>query len=106
VTDLVRGWVNGGFSNYGLMVRAPETSESDFVRFEFLSREYSGTSYDPYLEVTYVGLAAGEQEAPTVEETPAQDACGPTYQRMLSISPSSSDCGSSECVVQAVCSPD
>jgi hypothetical protein len=106
VTDLVRGWVNGGFSNYGLMVRAPETSGSDFVRFQFYSRDRSGTSYDPYLEVTYVGLAAGEQEAPTVEETPAQDACGPTYQGVLGISPSSSDCGPSECVVQALCSPD
>jgi hypothetical protein len=106
VTDLVRGWVNGGFSNYGLMVRAPETSGSDFVRFQFYSRDRSGTSYDPYLEVTYVGLAAGEQEAPTAEEMRAQDACGLTYRGMLSISPSSSECDLPECVVQAVCFSD
>jgi hypothetical protein len=106
VTDLVSGWVNGSFSNHGLMVRAPEISGSDFVRFQFVSRESSGTSYDPYLEVTYVGLAASEQEDPTVEEVHAPSTCGSTYRSVLGIYPSPSGCDLPECVMQAVCSPD
>ena len=57
VTDLVRGWVDGSFSNYGLMVRGPESSGTGSARLGFATRE---TTYDPYLEVTYVGTAAFE----------------------------------------------
>jgi hypothetical protein len=106
VTDLVGRWVNGSFSNHGLMVRAPETSGSDFARLQFYSRDRSGTSYDPYLEVTYVGMAASEQEGPTVEEVHAPNTCGPAYRRGLITYPSPSGCDLLECVMQAVCSPD
>jgi uncharacterized repeat protein (TIGR01451 family) len=66
VTGLVRGWVNGSFSNYGLMLRGPEGSGSSSARLTFVTHDYSGTTYDPSISITYAGMASSE-EMPAVE---------------------------------------
>ncbi len=60
VTNLVRGWVNGSFSNYGMMVRGPESSDTSGARLGFVTRESSGTTYDPYLSITYTSMTGVE----------------------------------------------
>ena len=53
VTDLVRGWVNGSYTNYGIMLRGPEWSGSDSSWREFNTRE---GDFIPYLSLTYNGI--------------------------------------------------
>jgi len=53
VTNLVRGWVNGSFANYGLWLRGPEKSGSDSSWRSFYTLN---SPYDPYLSITYSGL--------------------------------------------------
>jgi len=73
VTNLVRGWVNGTWPNYGIMLRGPEWSGSDSSWKSFATRE---SSYDPQLVITYVGIASAstppiaqeEIRAPTIVE--------------------------------------
>lgn len=60
VTNLVRGWVNGSFPNYGMMVRGPESSDNTSARLGFGTVEQSGTTYDPYLSITYTSLTGVE----------------------------------------------
>jgi uncharacterized repeat protein (TIGR01451 family) len=103
ITNLVRGWVNGSFSNYGLMVRAPETSGSEFALLEFATHDYYGTTYDPYLEVTYIGVAAFTEDVPALGEVSNPAAGRPTFRDMHGISLGATDCGASEMVEQAVC---
>ncbi|HKZ83253.1 MAG TPA: DNRLRE domain-containing protein [Anaerolineae bacterium] len=52
VTNLVRGWVNGTFPNYGIMLRGPEVSGSDSSWKGFSTREWSNS---PQLVITYSG---------------------------------------------------
>jgi hypothetical protein len=59
ITNLVRGWVNGTIANYGLMVRGPEGSGSEFAWFGFYTSESS--SSDPYIYITYSGMAASDE---------------------------------------------
>lgn len=70
VTNLVRGWINGSYANYGLMVRGPESSDSTSARLGFATVESSGTTSDPYLSITYTTLAGVETtvEIPLIEE--------------------------------------
>ncbi len=84
VTDLVNGWVSGSSSNYGLMIRAPETLGADFARLEFTSREGGGTTYGPYIEVTYYGTTA-VGEVPTVGGISDSVTGGSTFRDMLGI---------------------
>jgi PKD repeat protein len=56
VTDLARGWVDGSLTNYGLMVRGPESSGNDSARLGFGTRE-SGL-YTPTLVIEYTTTAA------------------------------------------------
>jgi hypothetical protein len=93
VTDLVSGWMVGTYPNYGVVVRGPETSGSEFVRLEIAASE---TSYDPYLEVTYIGSASSVQQVLADEETAAPEPVSSSYQRVLGIYPSSPQCA--ECV--------
>ena len=65
VTDLVGGWVNGSFSNYGLMVRGQESTGGSSARVTFVTNDYPGTTFDPYLSVEYYGTTASE--VPAVE---------------------------------------
>jgi len=46
LTDLIEDWINGTEDNYGLVLKS-ETA----LYTNFRSREYSGTDYDPYLEI-------------------------------------------------------
>lgn len=73
VTNLVRGWVNGSFPNYGLMVRGPESSDNTSARLGFATVESSGTTYDPYLSITYTSLSGVETtvEIPLLEDPEA-----------------------------------
>jgi uncharacterized repeat protein (TIGR01451 family) len=103
MTNLVRGWVNGSFSNYGLMVRAPETSGSEFALLEFATHDYYGTTYDPYLEVTYVGVAALTEDVPALGEVSNPAAGRPTFRDMRGISSGATDCGAPEMIEQTVC---
>lgn len=68
VTDLVRGWVNGSIPNYGLMVRGPESSGNDSARLGFLTRDMSGTTYAPYIRITYAGMTTAEEEEGMMED--------------------------------------
>lgn len=106
VTDLVRGWVGGSYSNYGLMVRGPESSGSDSARLGFLTHENSGTTYDPYLEITYYGTGACKREGPAVGEIPNPTGCGSTVEDMLGILPGASSYGMFEAVERRTCSSD
>jgi C1A family cysteine protease len=106
VTNLVRGWVNGSFANYGLMIRGPESSGDDSARLGFSTRNAPGTIYDPYLSIVYAGMATSEETVPAVEAPPNLTECGPTIKDMLGTSPSASDSGMFEAVEETVCSPD
>ncbi|MBN1814501.1 MAG: DNRLRE domain-containing protein, partial [Anaerolineae bacterium] len=72
VTNLVRGWVNGSFADYGLMIRGPESSGSSSARLGFSTLN---GSYDPYLEITYVG-ADIEADPSVTKETADVGECG------------------------------
>jgi hypothetical protein len=102
VTNLVRGWVNGSVSNYGIVLRASESSSTG-IRLGFAT---VNSSYDPYLQITYTGVAASAEAVPAVEQVPYPTACGPTVKDVLGFLPGASDCGPFECVEQTVCSPD
>jgi hypothetical protein len=72
VTALVRGWVNGSFSNHGVWLRGPEKSGSDSSWRSFYTLN---SSYDPYLSITYSGLS-GAAQGVILEE--GEDALSPT----------------------------
>ncbi len=63
VTNLVRGWVNGTWPNYGIMLRGPEWSGSDSSWKSFATRE---SANDPQLVINYVGTASAS--APSTAE--------------------------------------
>jgi uncharacterized repeat protein (TIGR01451 family) len=90
VTDLVRGWVNGSVSNYGLMVRGPESSGSSSALLGFFTSE-AGSSYAPYLEVTYIGDGLGTR-ASTAGDVPGPSECGLAIEE-LGVLPSTPDYG-------------
>ncbi len=75
VTNLVRGWVNGSFPNYGLMVRGPESSDTSSARLGFATVEESETTYDPYLSFTYTSMNGVETtvEIPLSSESSGGD---------------------------------
>ncbi len=98
VTNLVRGWVNGSLANYGITIRGPEGSGSDFAWFGFFTSE---SSYDPYILITYAGMAVSEVEmtpAPLVYESGVE-----TLPGIFMNAPCRDGFGS---FGQAVCSPD
>jgi hypothetical protein len=72
VTSLVRGWMNGSFSNQGLMLRASETSGDEFAWIGFFTGE---SSSDPYISITYDGIAASEEIVPVTEQIPGSVEC-------------------------------
>ena len=93
VTTLVRNWVDGSSPNYGLMIRAPEGSGDDFVRFEVIASEWSGTSFDPYLEIQYAGMKVSEQMKPGVGGRVILPVVESRFQERLGVAPASSDDG-------------
>jgi hypothetical protein len=106
VTGLVRGWVNGSFSNYGLTLRGPEGSGNDSAVLSFYTRDYAGTTYAPYLRIQYAGMATTEEAAPAVEGIPHPSECRLAIKDTLNFSPDTSDDGTFEAVKKTVCSPD
>jgi photosystem II stability/assembly factor-like uncharacterized protein len=84
VTSLVRGWVNGTITNRGLMLRSNESSGTDSARLGFGTREASGTTYDPYLTITYTGLAGEEETTLPAIGSPESTSFGPTIHDILS----------------------
>ena len=97
VTSLVRGWVNGSLPNYGMTVRGPEGSGSDFAWFGFYTSE---SAYDPYIRITYTGMAASEAETPPT--LPVYDSGVETLPGILV----NMSCGDGlDSFGQAVCSP-
>jgi hypothetical protein len=72
VTALVQGWVNGSFANQGLLLRGPESSSDSSALFIFRSRNYSGTTYDPRIVITYAGGASIELPVETESACPAE----------------------------------
>jgi hypothetical protein len=85
VTGVVRNWINGSQPNYGFTVIGPETSGSEFARLEFATVNWTGTSYDPYLRITYTGMAASAADTPTIEGLPNLTMCGPTFGDVLGV---------------------
>jgi uncharacterized repeat protein (TIGR01451 family) len=86
VTNLVRGWVNGSLSNYGLMVRGPESSGNDSAQLGFYTGN-AGSSVAPYLMVKYYAATGAMQEQKvTGEQTLDMAGCGTTVQEMLGVS--------------------
>ncbi|MBN1261058.1 MAG: DNRLRE domain-containing protein [Anaerolineae bacterium] len=51
VTNLVKGWVNGAYTNYGLALRSNESSGNDSARLGFATSEYAGR--EPNIVITY-----------------------------------------------------
>ena len=55
VTDILSDWINGE-PNYGFLIRdESENSLEIQFRSKFRPKEHTGTDFDPYLEVTYIG---------------------------------------------------
>ncbi len=78
VTNLVRGWVNGTWPNYGIMIRGPEWSGSDSSWRSFNTRE---SSYDPQLVITYLGTAS------LTAEPLGDEGLAPTIMEALEVAP-------------------
>ena len=52
ITDDAQSFVNGSNTNYGWMIRVPETG-GDSLSVGFYSKEWTGTTYDPQLVIKY-----------------------------------------------------
>ncbi len=74
VTGIVRQWINGSHANYGFTMRAPETSGNELAMLEFATLNASGTSYDPYLQITYAGMDVPGEHVPASEMLFGSDA--------------------------------
>jgi hypothetical protein len=96
VTGVVRQWVNGTRPNYGLTVRASETSGNEFARLSFATINWTGTSSDPYLQITYTGMADPEDDTMANTESFYPGVYGPAFRDVLGMSPNASDCVSSD----------
>jgi len=101
VTGLVQGWVNGSFSNYGLMIRGPESS-SDGARLGFATLNWEGTASDPFIYVVWGSGDApmGTAVLPAVG-VPESDTLGPSIREMLPTFPSTHEEGPSGYVEQS-----
>ncbi len=103
ITTLVRGWVNGSLPNYGLYMVGPETTGAEFARFDFGAYE-SGSNYEPYLEITYAGMAQQTSEVRVSRGTPAQ--CGQTYRQLAGLPAMTTSCGEGKtCQTFEMCTP-
>jgi len=51
ITDLVVGWHNGTYTNYGMMINQSVEGEDINRYYDFYSKEH-GTTYAPYLNIT------------------------------------------------------
>jgi C1A family cysteine protease len=72
VTGLVQGWVNGTFSNYGLMLRGPESSAPGTAVMGFATRQYEDGQQAAYIDVTYRLTSAPSGAAPAGTSFPPE----------------------------------
>lgn len=63
VTELIQAWTDGAFPNNGIILRSSE-SAGDNARFGFATSEWGGSSYDPYLTITYTGITGAPDAEP------------------------------------------
>ena len=68
VKNLVQNWVNGSFTNDGIMLRGEEASGAESSRRSFFTRE---GEHPPELVVTYGGAANTQLPSPTVPDASA-----------------------------------
>lgn len=102
ITALVQGWVNGSLPNYGLVLVGPETTGDNFVSFDFGAFE-SGSDYEPYLEMTYAGMAQQTANARVSRPMPAQGC--QTFRSLLGL-PEVNVCGEGQtCQSITMCTP-
>lgn len=70
ITNLVRGWVDGSIPNQGLALRGPENAGGNIAVFGFATTNWPGTSFDPYISITYADTAVTNslpaQESPSL----------------------------------------
>jgi uncharacterized repeat protein (TIGR01451 family) len=74
ITGLVRGWLNGTWSNHGLVVRGPEHSGEDSSWKSFFTREEA--TYAPYISITYAADKGIEGQEPADGDDSQGDAGG------------------------------
>ncbi len=101
VTNLARAWVNGTYPNYGLMLRSPESSNS--ARLAFGTRQ-AGSSYAPYITITYAGAGSSMDNTSTVEGIPDSE-CKPAIKDVFRIFSSPMDSGMFKVAEEPLCSP-
>ena len=53
ITALTQKWINGEATNYGVLLVDTEEDNGTYREKRYRSRDYSGTTYDPKLEVVY-----------------------------------------------------
>jgi hypothetical protein len=73
VTDIVKGWFDGSFSNYGLLLKPLYETSPNTCSCVFYSREYRGDNYIgriPALEVAYETVTTPPTPPPTPEPEP------------------------------------
>ena len=80
-----QGWVNGTFPNQGLTLRGPESSGDSSARLGFLTREVSGTTWDPRIVITYADAASTEMQPEEQATCPVEH--GPTVQELAGVAP-------------------
>jgi hypothetical protein len=92
VTSLVQAWVSGGFHNYGMVIRGPESSGDDSARLVFATRE---SLLSPYLEMTYAanGSTPSGMRVPGATPSPEAAPSGPTVRELLSFFQGNSEPG-------------
>jgi hypothetical protein len=92
VTNLAQAWVSGGFHNYGMVIRGPESSGDDSARLVFATRE---SLLSPYLEMTYAanGSTPSGMRVPGATPSPEAAPSGPTVRELLSFFQGNSEPG-------------
>lgn len=71
----------GSLACLALLLTLLTAFSSSSARLGFGTRNASGTTYDPYISITYAGAAASEEVAPAVEGIPNPTVCEPTIGR-------------------------
>jgi hypothetical protein len=58
VTELVKGWAEGDYINLGVVLRGPESADSQGARLGFVTRDYAGGVYAPRIQLSYASQAS------------------------------------------------
>ena len=65
ITELTKEWIRGEATNYGVLLVDTEEDNGTYREKRYRSRDYSGTTYDPKLEIVYMAdpIAVYEYDA-------------------------------------------